>query len=337
MKKINKFKIIVCFIILTILTITPAIINTSSSDSVILGGENIGMELKGKGLIVSNTTTIHCDNISYNPSIDSDIKIGDLIYEIDENKIFSLKDLEKYMSTFNDDLISVSLKIKRNNNSIVRKLNIYKIDNNYKTGLFIKEKILGIGTLTFIDPKTKKYAALGHEVRDSDYQEVYPINSGSIYESTVTGIKRSINGNPGEKIAQIDKKSVIGTIEKNTIFGIYGKYYGKTANNLIETSDHVIKGKAYIITTLDDNTIKEYAIEITNVKEQIKKETKGFSFKVVDKNLLNKTNGIIQGMSGSPVVQDGKLIGAVTHVIVDDCTCGHGVFIRFMLEEMNNN
>lgn len=336
MKQINKIKLIFCFILLSILIITPSIINVSGSYSVILGGENIGMELKGEGLIVSNTTTIHFNDISYNPSEDSDIKIGDLIYEIDNNKISSLKDLENFISIFDEDRITASIKIKRNGNNIIRKLNIYKIDNNYKTGLFVKEKILGIGTLTFVDPKTKKYAALGHEVRDSDYQDIYPISSGNIYESFVTGIKRSINGDPGEKIAQIDKKSVIGTIEKNTIFGIYGKYHGEITNNLIETSDNVKKGKAFIKTTLDDNNSKEYEIEITNVREQNEKDTKGFSFKVTDKSLLNKTNGIIQGMSGSPVIQEGKLIGAVTHVIVDNCTCGHGVFIRFMIDELNN-
>lgn len=336
MKKGYKIRYILSFIILSFILTIPNFINISASYKVILGGENIGMELNGKGLIVSSTTTIHYNDLSYNPSIDDDINVGDLIYSIENNEINSINDLEKIISEFKNEVNRVNVKIIRNNNKISKKLNIYKIDNVYKTGLFVKEKILGIGTLTFIDPNNNKYAALGHEVRDSDYKEIYPLESGNIFESKVTGIKSSKNGDPGEKIAQINKKSILGTIDKNTIYGIYGNYKGESNNDLIEISDKVNKGKAFIRTQLDDNQIKEYEIDITEVREQKNKNTKGFSFKVTDQVLLNKTNGIIQGMSGSPIIQDNKLIGAVTHVIVDNCHYGHGIYIRFMLDEINS-
>jgi len=337
MKLSNKIKIIIILFSLTFLTLLNPFISVKGSNEVILGGESIGMELNGAGLIVSNTTTIHYnDDISYNPSKDSDIQKGDLIYQIENKKINNIKDLEDIIEEFEDEIILVNIKIKRKNKDINKKLTIYKIDNTYKTGLFVKEKILGIGTLTFIDPISKKYAALGHEVRDSDYQNIYPISGGTIYESKVTGIKKSVDGNPGEKIAKISKKSEIGTINKNTVYGIYGKYEGDISNNLIETSDKVKKGIAYIRTVLKDDVIKEYEIEITNVREQNEKATKGFSFKVIDKELLNETNGIVQGMSGSPIIQENKLIGAVTHVVVDECNSGHGIYIRWMIDELNS-
>lgn len=332
----NKIKLLIFLFLISITFYIPNYLSIGASSSVYIGGDNIGMELNGNGLIVSNTTTIHYDEITYNPSKDDDIQIGDLIVEIDNKEVKSMNDLEEIIKEFDQDINRVNIKILRNNKKLNKKLSIYKIDNVFKTGLFIKEKILGIGTITFIDPKTSKYAALGHEVRDSDYKEIYPISGGTIYESNVTGIKSSSNGDPGEKIAQINKKSEIGTINKNTIYGIYGEYNNKITSKLIETSDIVKEGKAYIRTELDDNIIKDYEIEITEVREQKEKSTKGFSFKVTDNKLLEKTNGIIQGMSGSPVIQDNKLIGAVTHVIVDNCHYGHAIYIRFMIDELNN-
>ena len=336
MKNKTKIKIIIFLLFLTFIVLSSPYINLNASVSVILGGQNIGMELNGKGLIVSNVTTIHYKDISYNPSIDDDIQIGDLIYEVNNEKVYSLNDLESIISDFDNDINRVDIKIKRDSSEIKKKLNIYKIDNVFKTGLFIKEKIIGIGTLTFIDPVNNKYAALGHEVRDSDYKDVYPLDNGTIFESKVTGLKKSEDGDPGEKIAQIDKKSILGSINKNTIYGIYGDFHGNVSSKLIETSDNVKKGKAYIVTELDDNEINKYEIEITEVREQNSKNTKGFSFKVTDELLISKTNGIIQGMSGSPIIQDNKLIGAVTHVIVDNCHHGHAIYIRFMIDELNN-
>jgi stage IV sporulation protein B len=171
---------------------------------------------------------------------------------------------------------------------------------------------------------------------DSDGDE--QLIDGSIYESEVKNIRKSQNGDPGEKIASINKKEVIGSVEKNNTYGIYGEYVNVVKDELIETAsiNEVKKGKAYIYTVIEDDKIDKFEIEITNISKQNTKDIKGITFKITDKKLLNVSNGVVAGMSGSPIVQNGKLIGAVTHVVVDNVRYGYGIFIDWMLEESDS-
>ena len=275
---------------------------------VYLGGNSIGIEMKKNGVIISGTYDIIINNKIYNPSIDSDIKVGDVIYEVDNNIIKCSKDFINILSL--DDDNNLNLKIKRNNKTIDKSIKYQKDDYIFKTGLYIKDKILGVGTMTYYDPETQKYGALGHEIIDSDTHQIFDDFTGNILESYIEGYKESKNGVPGEKIATLDTDTNLGNILLNTKYGIYGEYIKNNNSNLISTAsiDEVKLGKAQIATVLNGKNIEYFDINIINLEKQKEINTKGITFEVIDKDLLNKTNGIIQGMSGSPIIQNNKFV-----------------------------
>lgn len=302
---------------------------------VYLGGDNIGIEISNEGLVISGTYDVKSGRSIYNPSANSDIKKGDILLKIENSSVNTLEELLTYIKSNCKNKDSVSVTILRNGAAYQRTLKLIKDNSNsIKTGLYIKDSILGIGTVTYYDPQNQIYGALGHEMSDSSSKKATFID-GTIYDSEVTQIKKSVNGDPGEKVATIDKETILGDIQKNTVYGIYGSYVNVVKDKLIETAsiDEVIKGKAYIYTVVEKDKIDKFEIEITQVKKQSSQDVKGITFKIVDKRLLNISNGVVAGMSGSPIVQDGKLVGAVTHVVVDNVQYGYGVFIDWMLEE----
>jgi len=212
-----------------------------------------------------------------------------------------------------------------------------KEDNIIKTGLYVKDTINGIGTLSYIDPNTNIFGSLGHEIIESITKEKFEISEGNIYKAEVSSITKSKNNQTGEKNASIDKTNQEGTIKRNEINGIYGIYESnKDDNQLLEVAskEEIKKGKAYIRTVLESDNVKDYSINIISLDEM--DETKNILFEVTDADLINKSGGIVQGMSGSPIIQDDKIIGAVTHVVLDDPEKGYGIFIKNMLEEAEN-
>jgi len=234
---------------------------------------------------------------------------------------------------------SIKLQIKRNGKIKNTKLTLIKDDGVYKTGLYIKEKVTGIGTITYIDPETKIYGALGHEIIMNETKSKVEVKSGNIYESYVNGIDRSVDGSVGSKNATILYDKVLGTINENKSVGIFGIYNQSLPNkNTLKVANwnEIKTGSAKIYTITDKDVVEEYEIEITDLNKSEIKSNKSISFKITDERLLERSGGIVQGMSGSPIIQDGKIIGAVTHVIIDDVNSGYGVFIRTMLEEGEN-
>lgn len=304
---------------------------------VIPGGENIGIEVKANGVLVIGGYDVITQKGKYNPTTDSDIKKGDLIYEANGKDVNSISDLLGIIAEVDED--EVDLKLLRNGQQLSRTLKLIKVSgaNTMKTGLLVKERILGIGTVTFYDPNTKVYGALGHKLIDNDFSTIADINSGSIYESTVTGVKKSTAGNVGEILATIHQDEPIGTIDSNTEFGIFGTYEKCPDKDALEvaTHDEIKLGKAYIYTNID-STVRKYEIEITNLQKQTQISAKGISFKITDEDLLKQSGGIVQGMSGSPIIQNDKIIGAVTHVLVDSTQKGYGIYLDFMLQIAEN-
>ena len=228
----------------------------------------------------------------------------------------------------------VTLTLIRDKKEFDTELNLLKENNVYKTGLYVKDTIKGIGTISYIDPETKIYGSLGHEILESNSNKSIEVKTGYIFESSITGIDKSFDGSPGEKTAKFNASNVFGTIDKNTIYGIFGKYNSSTdQTNLIEVAkkEEIKLGKASIYTVLKDNTVEKFEINITNINDYNK--IKNISFEITDERLLNETGGIVQGMSGSPIVQNDKLCGVVTHVIIDKVKTGYGLFITTMLEE----
>ena len=233
----------------------------------------------------------------------------------------------------------INISYLRNNKEKETILNLYKDENNiYKTGLYVKDSVTGIGTLTFIDPNTKKFGALGHEIQEQTTGQIFEVEDGTIFTSKVTGVLPSTDGSPGEKKAEYDKTNTTGNVEENTTQGIFGEYTAEIKNNKtykVAKPNEIKKGKAKILTVLNGTEVKEYEINITSLNKE-KQKNKNFIFEITDKNLLNKTNGIIQGMSGSPIIQGDKIIGAVTHVVINNPHKGYGIFITNMLEEAEN-
>ena len=299
------------------------------SENIIVGGETIGIEAYSKGVVVVGFYKVNGKYIA-----SETLKVGDTILEIEGVSVSSIKEMTSLIDK-NIKNGKVNALIKRNNKTKKVVLNLVKDGSVYKTGLYIKEKVTGIGTLTYIDPETKIYGSLGHEIMISESTNRVEVRKGEIYKSFVNGIDRSINGRVGSKNASIDYQTKLGTVIKNTSVGIYG-IYNKTVNK--ETTsvakwEEIDLGKAVIRTITDGSKIEEYEIEITSLNRNAIDTNKSITFKVTDKTLMEKTGGIVQGMSGSPIIQNGKIIGAVTHVVIDEVNKGYAVFIRTMLEE----
>ena len=310
----------------------------ASNVFLVRGGENIAFEVRPDGLIVTSTYDVKIGNDIYNPSKHSDINKGDIIKAIENYKVDSLT---SFINVFNKyiDKGKVDLTIKRKNRYYHKSLRLIKVDDKIKTGLYVKERILGIGTVSFYDPEKHIYGALGHEIYDTDSDSIVDIKSGSIYESNVIGIKN--NGDDvGEKISDTELENKLGDIKINSEFGIFGSIDEIPSTYVpieMAKSKDVKIGNAKIYTVTKGNKVEEYSIKITNLKKQDTIDEKGISFKITDERLLSLGGGIYYGMSGSPIIQNNKLVGAVTHVLSNDKTAGYGIYMEAMYNYALNN
>lgn len=297
------------------------------SNYVIPGGNNIGIEVYNEGIIVIGFYKI---NNRYNTN---DLRIGDIITKINNYEVKTVDEMVNSIET-NVSNNKVNITVLRNKKEKEIEFNLINQEGIYKTGLYVKDSISGIGTLTYIDPKTKIYGALGHEIIESNSMTSVEVRSGTIFESLVTSIDRSTVGSAGTKNAKFYSNNIYGNIKKNTISGIYGEYTEDLNNKeTIEVGkpDELKEGKATIYTVLEGEKVEEFEINITNINKN--NNIKNITFEIIDKRLLEKTGGVVQGMSGSPIIQNNKIFGAVTHVIVNDPTTGYGIFITTMLTE----
>lgn len=302
------------------------------SDYLIAGGENIGIEINSKGVMVVGLYKV--DNLY--PATEAGLKVGDIIVSINDKNILNIEDM---VTEINEHKTEGTIKIGYKRDELLKNTNLklYRDETGvYKTGLYVKDSISGIGTLTFIDPKSKIFGALGHEITEKSTGQILEIKDGKIYESNVTSIDSSKNGVPGEKNAEFHYEKVNGTIVENTAQGIFGNYTGNIDDRetyQVANPNEVQKGNAKILTVLEGQTIEEYDISIIKIDKDINQKTKNIVFEITDQELLEKSGGIVQGMSGSPIIQNHKIIGAVTHVVVDNPKKGYGIFITNMLEE----
>ncbi|MBL5766010.1 SpoIVB peptidase [Heyndrickxia sporothermodurans] len=313
---------------------------------VIPGGQSIGVKLNTLGVLVVGHHLVETKSGKISPGEKAGIKVGDIITQINGEKIEKLSDVAPLVEKAGKDGTPLNITIQREQQKINTSLNPQKdqSEQTYKLGLYIRDSAAGIGTMTFIDPKTKKYGALGHVISDMDTKKAILVEKGQILNSTVTSIEKGSDGKPGEKLARFSSDhEVIGDITRNSSFGIFGKLDKKIKNEKydkpmpIALSYQVKEGPAKILTVVEGNKVEEYDIEIINAIPQKFPATKGMIIKITDPKLLKKTGGIVQGMSGSPIIQNGKIIGAVTHVFVNDPTSGYGVHIEWMLREAGIN
>ena len=297
------------------------------SDYIIPGGDTIGVKVDTDGIMIVGFYKIDGKYNKGKPELIN----NDYIIKINDIDVSNVDDMTKVIEESSDKR-SIKVTFKRKGKVMTTKLPLILSDGKYKTGLYVKSSIKGIGTLTYIDPETNIFGALGHEIAESETNSVVEIKSGSIFESYITNVEKSYPGVAGSKISTFNENYTFGYIDKNTRYGIFGFYNEILPDYVpIKVSNDVKLGKAYIKTVLKDKEIKNYLIEITNINETSK--TKNITFKIIDEELLDKTGGVIQGMSGSPIIQNDNIIGVLTHVIVDNPMTGYGLFITKMLEE----
>ena len=304
------------------------------SDYIIAGGQNIGIELKSNGVLIVGTYKIGEND----PAKKANLQKGDKITHINGKEVHSIEEMLNVLELSPaKDEIKITYQRAEETKETTLQL-VQDSESIYKTGLYVKDSINGIGTLTFIDPKTKLYGALGHEIIESTTGQKIEIKDGKIYHSTVTGINPSDRGNPGEKNAKYNISEVYGNIKENTKSGIFGIYTDELPNGKqykVSNKKDITLGDASILTVISGENVEEFKINILKVMQNEKSKT-NILFEVTDERLLESAGGIVQGMSGSPIIQNNMIIGAVTHVVVDDCRKGYGIFIENMLEEAEN-
>lgn len=310
---------------------------------VLASGQSIGVILHSNGVMVVGSSSITDRNGKIvNPARDGGIDVGDIITEINGVKVNSDVEVATLINECGRNGRPAVLRVKRNDGWMeVTVAPAYCAQTErYRIGLFVRDSAVGVGTLTFYEPRTLIYGALGHSITDSDTNKAIECQDGRIVPASVTGINSGKIGRPGEKIGNLlDESSIIGNIAKNTEFGIYGtineannaKIYAEVMN--IASMNQIEPGPAEIMTVIDGQTVEKFAIDIEKINMQDYPKGKGLVIKVTDRRLLDKTGGIVQGMSGSPIVQNGKLIGAITHVFIHDPTKGYGCFVDWMLME----
>lgn len=318
-----KFRIItVIFVFFLVLSFNNQIVY--ADEDIYLGGMTAGFSLYTRGAEVVGVCDVITENGLHSPSKLIGLKEGDILLKLDDNCINNASDIKKYIR---DE--QMLLEYMSGNEIIVKTIKPAKdINGNYKLGVFIRDNVSGIGTITFI--KGNRFASLGHPVINNEGKNI-EISGGELYNCDITGYIKGERGKAGELRGVFIKNNAIASIDKNLISGVYGninQQFDKRNLQKIQV-DNARIGDAFIYSMIDNTIPKLYSISIIKVDDQA--DNKNFVIKVTDKKLLETTGGIIQGMSGSPIIQDGKLVGAVTHVFINDPTRGFGINIFNML------
>ena len=318
-------------------------VNVVPTMEVIPGGDLIGVKLYSKGVLIVGQSKVQAiDGNWYEMFQENTFKAGDILHKINEYEVESAEEISKLVNEIGNN--KVELTYERDGKML--QTNVIPIksfeDGLYKIGLWVRDGAMGVGTLTFYSPKHYSYAALGHGISDEDSKELISVSSGEIFDANVVSITKGRNEYPGELKGFLNENEKCGDIDINSKNGIYGNYSGDEKFNIREkvevaSKNEVQLGKAKIRCTIDESQdIKEYDIEIVKASISAFSETNGMIIKVTDEELLRKTGGIIQGMSGSPIIQNGKIIGAVTHVYVNDPTKGYAIFAETMVNELED-
>ena len=279
------------------------------------------------------------DNKKYKPYENAGIEEGDTIVKINDNIIHSTDDLIERINMSKGERIEIEYIHEEE----TKECSITPVKTNeeeYKLGLWVRDSAAGVGTVTFYEPSTQSFGALGHGITDIDTGNLINIASGEFVTAKVLNIKKGEDGNPGKIQGTVEAQETIGEISKNTSFGIYGKIKDLSSLNIdmnkemeVALRDEIKLGKATVLCSLDNQNVEEYEIEITKIYKDNNYNNKSMEIKVTDPKLLEKTGGIIQGMSGSPIIQNGKFVGAVTHVLVNSSTEGYAIFGDLMLKQ----
>ena len=314
-------------------------VNVVEPDRYFAGGEVLGFSLQSKGVILIGGNYIISANGIERPFENSGLKSGDVITHIDGEEINNVADISEILKNYQGGKITLSVVRAGESLSIMIEPALDALTNTYKLGLWVKEDAVGIGTLTFINATTNRFGSLGHSINDAETNEIIDVSGGNIYQAKILGVKKGRSGKAGELMGTFSRENIIGNVDKNSEFGVFG--YFDSVEEYIDNKTSIVvggrlsarPGKASILSCIDGENVEEFDIEIIKTNFQSSSNEKSMVIRVVDKELIEKTGGIVQGMSGSPIIQDGKLIGAVTHVFVNDSTKGFGVYIDWMINQ----
>lgn len=320
-----------------VLPVKTVNVDVVSNKNLVACGNTVGVKLKLDGILVIGISDVLSNDQKIIPVRNTGIKPGNVITRINDENVDSIDDLVDVIENNGGK----PLKINYKSGNEIQEAMVSPVksteDNKYHIGLWVRDSTAGIGTLTFYDDKTGRFGALGHGITDIDTGTLMAVKSGEILESSILGVKMGKSGMPGELKGIFTEGTKLGTIQTNTEIGIYGKL-DKLATKRIEGKMYpvgvradITEGPATILSNIDGKKIEEYKILIQRVSRQNLNGSKGMIIKITDERLLSATGGIVQGMSGSPIIQNGKIVGAVTHVLVNDPTRGYGIFIEAML------
>lgn len=300
-------------------------------EMVVPGGTPFGIKMFTEGVIVVGMSDIASGGTSSNPAKTAGVRVGDIITAMDGNTVQTNEDVGRIVMASKGNPVRIDLE--RNGEPMTCQMQPVKSDDGvYRAGIWVRDSSAGIGTLTYYNPSTDVFAGLGHAICDIDTGDIMPLHSGEIVDVTITGVHRGTSGSPGELRGSFTGDTT-GELLINSQVGIFGT--GGQPDTALEPVPlalryEVVEGPATILCTLDDKGPQEYSISIEKVSIAENNPTKNMVIRVTDPRLLEKTGGIVQGMSGSPILQGGKLVGAVTHVFVNDPTRGYGIFAENM-------
>ena len=303
------------------------------------GGMPFGVKFITDGVLVVGFCDVDCESGKTNPAIKAGLRMNDVILKINNAEIVGACELTSAVEECGGKPLSITYRRDGVESTTTLTPAYSKSESKYKTGIYVRDSGAGIGTVTFINPENYSFAGLGHGICDAGTGELLPIQRGSVVNVTISGVVKGLSGSPGE-VKGYFSSGKVGTLLGNTECGVYGVFAGKPAGihkepMAVGYKNELKEGKAYIYCTLDTGAAQQYEIEISNINREAD-GNKCFTIKVTDPALIEKSGGIIQGMSGSPIIQNGKLVGAVTHVMINDPTVGYGIFIENMLNQMGD-
>ena len=313
------------YIIITLLWMGILPFHANAAEELIPVGQVVGLELRDGNVIVAAM-----DEVLGNRSKEAGVQVGDCIEKIDKVEIRNSQDVHKALSQSDG---TVTLEVRRNGKTQTLKVSPQITADGPKLGLYLRQGVTGIGTVTWYDPESGEFGTLGHGVNNAQ-GKLLTMLEGNAYDARVLTVKKGKTGTPGQLMGAIEKLEPIGQLVKNTDHGVFGssKTGWKGEEMPVSSASEIRTGAAVIRSTVSGVEVREYSVEILKIYPKAKQSGRNLLIRITDPELLAQTGGIVQGMSGSPIIQDGKLVGAVTHVLVNDPTTGYGIFIENMLD-----
>lgn len=321
--------------LVTALSLSPGAQAAGEARSVVPLGQAVGIKLFSQGVLVVGLTDVTTAQGPASPAKTCGLQEGDVITHIDGAQVSSIEEVQSILQTAQGQELELQVLRDETRQELTTHAVQCSADGAYKLGAWIRDSMAGIGTLTFVDPESGLFGTLGHGINDVDTAVLMKLQSGAITPASVASVVKGLDGQPGELRGTFSADTDLGTLYANTEQGVFGHlkdpaaFRGKAVP--VAQPQEVHTGEATILANIVGSTVEEYSVEILKVYHD-SADTRDLMLQVTDPRLLEQTGGIVQGMSGSPILQDGKLVGAVTHVLIDHADRGYGIFAQHMLD-----